>query len=139
MPYSLFLTFKTHDMQAIHGVIETFDRPFTIVLHFRPAGVSLMVAGAAGTLPGDVGIKLAKHHNGLILHFMVGVLTPPERADFARSGKQMPEEDFDMVQIQTQPEAQAHETVKLRITDADLDFEKASDQAKTRARQINKE
>ncbi len=33
----------------------------------------------------------------------------------------------------------AHETVRLRVADRDLDFEKASDLARDRAREINKD
>jgi hypothetical protein len=45
-----------------------------------------------------------------------------------------------MVEIHSSSqESQRHETIKLRITDPDLDFEKASDLARTKARAINKD
>ena len=43
-----------------------------------------------------------------------------------------------MVQIHSEPGKDAHETVKLTIDDADLDFETARDQAKARALEINR-
>ena len=39
----------------------------------------------------------------------------------------------------TSEETHAPETIKLRITDPDLDFEKASDSSRIRAREINKD
>ena len=47
------------------------------------------------------------------------------------------QKETDIMQIHAQP--QTTETVKLQITDADLDFAKASAQAKRKAREINKD
>ncbi len=45
-----------------------------------------------------------------------------------------------MVEIRTENSTpHAHEIVNLRIADSDLDFERASDLARTRAREINKD
>jgi hypothetical protein len=43
-----------------------------------------------------------------------------------------------MVQIHTEPGREAHETVKLTLDDADLDFNTARDRAKTKALEINR-
>jgi hypothetical protein len=43
-----------------------------------------------------------------------------------------------MVQINTQPGQEAHETVKLTIDDPDLDFDTAREQAKAKALDINR-
>ena len=43
-----------------------------------------------------------------------------------------------MVQIHTEPGADAHETVKLTIDDPGLDFDSARDQAKAKALEINR-
>ncbi len=45
-----------------------------------------------------------------------------------------------MVEIHSRnDEAQSHETIKLQITDRDLDYEKASDLARIRARAVDKD
>ena len=43
-----------------------------------------------------------------------------------------------MVQINTQPGQEVHETVKLTIDDPDLDFDTAREQAKAKALDINR-